>query len=61
MSCGKLGRTKLGLIVLAGLKHGVAAKLKVPIITGFNCCVVIARNCCKNASTDYYSGNPKNA
>jgi hypothetical protein len=49
MSCSKLGKTKLRLILLASLKHGGATKWRVTIITGFNCCVAIARNCCKNA------------
>jgi hypothetical protein len=39
MSCSKSGRTTFRLIVLAGLTHGGARKLKVPIITNFNCAV----------------------
>jgi len=60
MSRSKLGRTTLTLIVLIGLKQGETTKWTEPIITGFNFCVVIARNCCKNASTGSHSGNTKN-
>ena len=60
-SCSKSGRTTLRLIVLEGQKHGGATKLRVPVITGFNCCVSIASNCCKNAPTVSHSGNTKNA
>ena len=47
--------------MLAGQKHGGATKLKVPIITSFNCCVAIARNCYKIAPTVSHIGNAKNA
>ena len=40
MSCSKLGRTTFRIIVLVSLKHGGAPKLRVPVITGFNYCVV---------------------
>jgi len=39
MSCSKLLRTRLRLIVMAGLKHGGATKWRVPIITDLNCVV----------------------
>ena len=57
MKCSMLERTTLRL----GLKCGGVTKLRVPIITGFNCCVVFARNCSKNAPTVCHSGNTKNA
>jgi len=50
MSCSKLGRTTLGIIVLVSLKHGGATKLRVPVITGLGYCFVIARNCYKNVA-----------
>ena len=42
--------------MLVGLKQG-----GVTIITCFNYCVSIARNCCKNAPTVSHRGNIKNA
>jgi hypothetical protein len=56
LSCSKLGRTAFRLIVLADQKAREATKLRVPIITGFNCCFGIARNCCKSRPTDSHSG-----
>ena len=61
MSCSKSGRTTLGVIMLVSLKHRGAIKWRVSLITDFNYCVVIARNCCKHTSTGCHSGNNKNA
>jgi hypothetical protein len=61
MKSSKSGRTKLRLIVLVGLKQRGATKLRLPINTGFNFCVAIARNGCKSAPTNSHSGNTKNA
>ena len=60
MSCSKSERTTLGITVLVSLKHGGATKWRESLITDFNYCVVIARNCCKNSSTGSHSGNSKN-
>jgi hypothetical protein len=48
MSYGILGTTIPMLILLVGLKHRGATKRRAPLVTGFICCVAIARNCCKN-------------
>jgi hypothetical protein len=61
MSCSKSGKTTLRLIALVSLKYGGGTKWRLPIITGFNCCIVIARNYCKNAPTVSRSGNTVNA
>ena len=39
MLCNMSGRTTLRIIMLAGLKHGEATKLRVRVIKGFNCVV----------------------
>ena len=59
--CSKLVITTLRLPLLAGIKQGGASKLRLSIITGFNCCVTIVSYCLKNAPTFSHCGNIKNA